>query len=194
MERRFAAVAVSLVCVLATPAYARHYKSHSHGITHKSQFHSAARSHRHALRTRLARTSGQIDCDRFGCTPSRPFSKTMSARTIPAEALAANASAVPGEAPIVGGRDPRPRSWCGWWLRHYLGVADRRFNLARNWANYGSPAGGPGVGTIVVWRSHVGIITGRSGDGWIVKSGNDDHAVRERERPLRGVIAYRTQG
>ncbi|MGH6788229.1 MAG: hypothetical protein ACRECC_00935 [Pseudolabrys sp.] len=181
MKRRFAAVAFALVCVLATPAYARHHKTHAHHVT-RSQ---------HVVKThRVARTAGQIDCNNFGCTPSRPYTRTMSARTIatgiPAEALTANAS-VP-----IGG-DPRPHSWCGWWLRHYLGVADRSFNLARNWTRYGSPAGGPSVGTIVVWRSHVGIITGSSGSGWIIKSGNDDHAVRERERSLRGVIAYRTR-
>jgi len=179
MKRRFAAVAFALVCVLATPAYARHQKTHGHHVT---------RSHQAVKTYRVTRTAGEIDCNNFGCTPST-FSKTMSAKTVPtfsAEALSANAS-VP-----IGG-DPRPHSWCGWWMRHYLGVADRSFNLARNWTRYGSPAGGPSVGTIVVWRSHVGIITGRSGDGWIIKSGNDDHAVRERERSLRGVIAYRTR-
>jgi hypothetical protein len=76
-------------------------------------------------------------------------------------------------------------------MRHYLGVADRAYNLARNWARYGTPVSGPEIGAIVVWRHHVGQITGRTGGGWIVKSGNDGHAVRERERSLRGVIAYR---
>jgi hypothetical protein len=42
-----------------------------------------------------------------------------------------------------------------------------------------------------VWRHHVGKITGRTDSGWLVKSGNDGRAVRERERSLRGVIAYR---
>lgn len=88
--------------------------------------------------------------------------------------------------------DPRPARWCGWWLRQHLGVSDRSLNLARNWALYGSNAGGPGIGVIVVWRHHVGIITGRTASGgWVVKSGNDGRAVRERERNLRGVIAYR---
>lgn len=87
--------------------------------------------------------------------------------------------------------DPRPHAWCGWWLRQYLGVKDRAGNLARWWAHFGTAAHGPAVGAVVVWRHHVGIITGRTGEGWIVKSGNDGHAVRERERSLRGVIAYR---
>lgn len=96
----------------------------------------------------------------------------------------------------ANGNDPRPRAWCGWWLRQYLGVKDRAGNLARWWADFGTRASGPAVGVIVVWargrgRGHVGIITGRTDSGWIVKSGNDGHAVRERERSLRGVIAYR---
>ena len=33
-------------------------------------------------------------------------------------------------------------------------------NLARNWKNWGRPSG-PQVGAVVVWSSHVGIITGR---------------------------------
>jgi hypothetical protein len=90
--------------------------------------------------------------------------------------------------------DPRPHAWCGWWLRQQLGIADRAFNLARQWAHFGQNAGGPAVGVIVVWRHHVGVITGRTSSGWIVKSGNDGHAVRERERSLAGVIAYRWQG
>jgi hypothetical protein len=34
------------------------------------------------------------------------------------------------------------------------------YNLARTWARYGSDAGGPSVGAIVVWRHHVGKIVG----------------------------------
>ncbi|MHB0785586.1 C40 family peptidase [Bradyrhizobium sp. 5.13L] len=45
---------------------------------------------------------------------------------------------------------------------------------------------------IVVWRHHVGVITGRAANGeWIVKSGNDGNRVRERPRSLARVIALR---
>ena len=46
----------------------------------------------------------------------------------------------------------------------------------------------------VVWRHHVGVITGRSGSGWIVKSGNDGNRVRERVRSISGAIAFRHVG
>jgi hypothetical protein len=91
--------------------------------------------------------------------------------------------------------DPRPRAWCGWFFRHRLGVADRRYNLARAWAGYGSPASGPAPGVVAVYPHHVGLITGVPGPGRIVMlSGNDGRRVRERERSTRGVIAYRWPG
>ena len=65
------------------------------------------------------------------------------------------------------------------------------YNLARSWAHYGSNAGGPTVGAIVVWRHHVGKIVGHENGQWIVQSGNDGHAVRTRPRSLAGAIAFR---
>ncbi len=65
------------------------------------------------------------------------------------------------------------------------------FNLARSWVNYGSNAGGPTVGAIVVWRHHVGKIVGQENGRWIVESGNDGHAVRTRPRSMAGAIAFR---
>lgn len=85
----------------------------------------------------------------------------------------------------------RPAAWCGWWLGQHLGMPLRELWLARNWAKVGTNAGGPAPGVIVVWRHHVGIITGHSSKGWIVKSGNDGRAVRERPRSVAGAIAFR---
>jgi hypothetical protein len=80
--------------------------------------------------------------------------------------------------------------WCGCWLRHYFGLANRALNLARNWAHYGH-ATSPHIGAIVVWPHHVGVISGRNGSQWVVTSGNDGHAVRTRPRSLAGAIAFR---
>jgi hypothetical protein len=91
----------------------------------------------------------------------------------------------------IGGR---PRAWCGWWLGQHLGMSNRSLWLARNWASVGSNAGRPGVGVVVVWRHHVGIITGHAGSQWVVKSGNDGHGVRERVRSISGAIAFRHVG
>ena len=90
----------------------------------------------------------------------------------------------------------RPSRWCGWWLRTQVGGdPGPSYNLARNWAHYGSAAFGPCVGCIVVWPHHVGRIVGAASNGtWIVESGNDGHAVRTRPRSLAGAIAFRLGG
>jgi hypothetical protein len=90
------------------------------------------------------------------------------------------------------GLGPRPHAWCGWYARQLVGQdPGPSFNLARNWARWGHAAS-PGPGVMVVWPHHVGMITGRSPNGeWIVKSGNDGHATRERARSIAGAIAFR---
>lgn len=86
-----------------------------------------------------------------------------------------------------GGLGPRPRQWCGWWMRTQLGGGPQ-FNLAWSWSRYGS-ATSPQVGAVVVWRHHVGMITGQASNGqWIVKSGNDSGRVRERARSVSGAV------
>ena len=92
--------------------------------------------------------------------------------------------------------DPRPGKWCMWWLRRHLGIPKTAFpkwgyNIAANGRFIGSAAPGPAVGVVVVWRHHVGIITGRAARGWVVKSGNDGGAVRERPRDVSRAIAFR---
>ena len=116
-----------------------------------------------------------IVCDRQGCRSNTEVNSAAGFR----------------HAPAVSHSDPRPAAWCGWQMRRWLGVADRAFNLARKWASYGTRAPGPAEGVVVVWPHHVGLITGRADGQWIVKSGNDGHAIRERPRSLRGVIAFR---
>lgn len=91
---------------------------------------------------------------------------------------------------IVRATSGRPKAWCGWWLSQHLGMPLRNLWLARNWASVGSPAQ-PGPGVVVVWRHHVGIITGQQNGKWIVKSGNDGRRVRERPRSIAGAIAFR---
>jgi hypothetical protein len=92
----------------------------------------------------------------------------------------------------AGGGGGRPSAWCGWYMRGQVGSdPGPSYNLARSWASYGSNAGGPSVGAIVVWRHHVGKIVGQENGQWIVQSGNDGHAVRTRPRSLAGAIAFR---
>jgi hypothetical protein len=115
-----------------------------------------------------------------------PVGRTYGAREYPAERRYAVA-----HTRVSGGR---PRAWCGWYARSLVGSdPGPNFNLARNWAHWGH-ASGPGIGVMVVWSHHVGMITGRSANGeWIVKSGNDGGGmVRERPRSIAGAIAFRS--
>jgi hypothetical protein len=93
-----------------------------------------------------------------------------------------------GVADARNGLGPRPGAWCGWWMRTQLGGGPE-FNRADSWMRWGSRASGPQIGAVVVWPHHVGIITGRTASGkWIVKSGNDGGAVRERARSVSGAV------
>jgi hypothetical protein len=82
---------------------------------------------------------------------------------------------------------PRPRNWCGWWMRTQLGGGPE-YNLAWNWRRYGSPAS-PQVGAVVVWRGHVGMIVGEASNGkWLVRSGNWGGRVATVARSVRGAV------
>lgn len=102
-------------------------------------------------------------------------------------AVRSRSSPAPSRYSSNGDVGPRPRRWCGWWMRTQLG-GGRQFNVAWNWRKYGRPTR-PRVGAVVVWRHHVGIITGRAANGkWIIKSGNDGGRVRERPRSVAGAL------
>jgi|SRR5581483_10325216 len=85
--------------------------------------------------------------------------------------------------------------WCGCYMRHLTGIADRSLNLARNWARVGSPSG-PHSGAIVVWNHHVGKLMsevdahGRA----LVLSGNNGSGNRATVRLQRvnNAIAFRS--
>ena len=92
----------------------------------------------------------------------------------------------------VGRGDPRPSQWCGWWMRHYLHVADRNGNRAIWWAGYGTRASGPGKRILGVQAHHVYLVLAVVGPGRVLAiSGNDSGAVRVRVRSTRGTLAWR---
>lgn len=85
----------------------------------------------------------------------------------------------------------KPGKWCGWYMRKLKNEPHLKYNLARNWATWGSPTS-PRVGAVVVWRHHVGVIAGRNQKGqWLILSGNDGGKVKTRPWNLSKVIAYR---
>jgi hypothetical protein len=172
------ATAMSLYTVSSAEARPRHHHARSHHH-HAGQHHvrghrvRSARSYRSARSVRYARSHRSARGYRYARAERAAYRANMQF------------------AGLRMGGDARPSRWCGWYLRQRLGVGDRSFNLARNWARYGRPAG-PQTGAIVVWRGHVGLITRSIDHGRaVVLSGNDGGRVRERERSLRGAIAFR---
>jgi len=189
MRAFLAALIFCLCAIVATSADAHarhrhhHHRHHHHhasvaaqmlgpGLIHMLQ---SAERNQHAQAWPTAETMGRLE--------PAPMSASVN--------VAAKVGAVIAHTVRAIG-DPRPRAWCGWYLRQVFGVADRAFNLAANWVHYGRPAFGPAPGVIVVWRHHVGQIVGYASNGeWLVNSGNDGHAVRTRPRSLAGAIALR---
>ena len=95
------------------------------------------------------------------------------------------------EGRIIGGRPPDcPRSYCGCGLRKYLGLTDKRLNLARNWARLFPRVSGPRAGVAAVRRGHVMYIESSAGDGqWLVRDYNSGGGLsRVHVRDVRGHV------
>lgn len=129
-------------------------------------------------------------------TPARPHARKRAARSRhPARAIHRRAHAAPAAraaqkkpaaVPSIGvsliasmradiGRNPTGwrRQWCGKYLAMKTCQRDGRLNLARNWRYEGTAAPWGAVGSVAVLPHHVGVVTGRCGDGSIkMVSGN----------------------
>lgn len=98
---------------------------------------------------------------------------------------------------MVGGRPSGCplRRWCGCFLQHYFGLADKTLWNARRWAGVGRPAAAGCVGCIAVLSrgngGHVGIVRGYDGANPIILSGNHNNSVGTATYPRSRVIAYR---
>jgi hypothetical protein len=186
----FACVAV---CVFSDPAEARG-KGHRH--VHARAVHHAVHSGRHhrARYTATTRTREEAaTCFLCGGANTAATSSLWTDSQRATHMLGIIPKKIRGGFDGVG---PRPGAWCGWYMQRETGITSRatgrNLNLAAEWRHVGTPAS-PGVGVIVVWPHHVGKIVGRDARGeWIVRSGNDGHAVRERPRSLAHAIAFRS--
>lgn len=90
---------------------------------------------------------------------------------------------------IIGGRPAGcPHAYCGCGLRKYLGLADKRLNLASNWARLFPRVAGPGPGVVAVRSGHVMYIERAVGDGqWLVRDYNSGGGLsRLHVRSVRG--------
>ena len=91
---------------------------------------------------------------------------------------------------IIGGRPAGcPRRYCGCGLRKYLGLNDKRLNLAWNWARL-FPRVHARPGAAGVRRGHVLLLVSHvSGTRWVVRDYNSGGGLsRIHERDVRGLV------
>jgi hypothetical protein len=94
------------------------------------------------------------------------------------------------EGTIIGGRPAGcPHRYCGCGLRKYLGIADKRLNLASNWARLFPRVAGPAPGVAAVRSGHVMYIERAAGNGqWLVRDYNSGGGLSRLH--VRGVRGY----
>jgi hypothetical protein len=150
--------------------------------------------------TRTKATTRKVAVKRYTAKSTRVASRSKrtyaKARTTPRnEARVQQASHTTDGAAVAGWRGttavanvgPRPKAWCGWWMRTQRGGGPE-LNIAWNWSKWGRPTA-PQVGAVVVWRHHVGEIVGQAANGkWLVRSGNYGGAVRTAPMSVRGAV------
>lgn len=160
-----------------------HYHRHADPIAFKAAVSGHPQAHvasQHHARHR----------DHAGAAAAQGWGLWLGGGQVPFQAQEA-----PQEAPIKAALhlgNGRPHAWCGWYMRQVMGVVDPTYNLAREWAHWGRPAGGPAPGVVGVMWHHVFLVVSVVGPGRVIAtSGNDGYAVRTRERSTAGVIAWR---
>ncbi|HET8974452.1 MAG TPA: hypothetical protein VFN63_14320 [Pseudolabrys sp.] len=124
-----------------------------------------------------------------------------AAAAVPAEpvvdATGNRAYANADAAQIIGTRPAGcPYSYCGCGLRKYLGLEDKRLNLASNWARLFPRESGPRAGLAAVRSGHVMYIEGSAGNGqWLVRDYNSGGGLsRVHVRDVRGYVFVNPHG
>ncbi len=91
---------------------------------------------------------------------------------------------------VIGGRPAGcPYQFCGCGLRKYLGITDKRLDLAWNWAKF-FPRATPRPGVAAVHHHHVMLLVSHvSGSNWIVRDYNGGrHLSYIHERNVAGYV------
>jgi hypothetical protein len=141
-------------------------------------------------RSQAAKTHSDAGCEftntgRVICGPAAAGSTTRVVAARRGVVVTVN------EGTIIGSRpDGCPHRYCGCGLRKYLGLSDKRLNLATNWTKVFARAPGPAAGVAAVRSGHVMYIEASAGDGqWLVRDYNSGGGLsRLHVRDVRGYI------
>jgi hypothetical protein len=196
-----AVLCLGFLFLQSTPSEARRSHHHVH-VRHHASHHARVKPTKLLKQDRVARANRPEHGSGAGCLffcQSQVLASDVASYGAPSPWKAMQ---VKGSVTFRGNTDvgPRPHAWCGWWMQVHTGVTSSmtRLNLNRaiEWSRVGHPTA-PAIGAIVVWRHHVGKITGVASDGrYLVMSGNSGghrghRTVTEAPRSLRGAIAFR---
>jgi len=124
-------------------------------------------------------------------TGHRICGAAAQARTVQVIDGSGNRVARADQATIIGGRPADcPYRYCGCGLRKYLGIADKRLNLASNWSRLFPRVAGPRQGVAAVRSGHVMYIERSVGNGqWLVRDYNSGGGLsRLHVRDVRGYV------
>ena len=202
-----ASIVLLLAAFILTPAQAYHKRHHNrqqhtysynqapdHFVLNQSdraaryqRVHSGRRTAAHRAENCTMTNEGRRVCMNAG---SQAAMATVSDVPV-VDATGNRAYAMADAAQIIGGRPSDcPHSYCGCGLRKYLGLEDKRLNLASNWARLFPRESGPRAGLAAVRSGHVMYIEGSAGNGqWRVRDYNSGGGLsRVHVRDVRGYV------
>ena len=207
---RISIMGASIILLLAasvlTPAQAYHKRHHHRGNdaysyqasnqfvvdqsgrqVRRQRVHSARRdAGRHAEGCTLT-NEGRRVC--MGAAPHTAMAAVPATSVI--DDVGNRGYAMADEGRIIGSRPSGcPHAYCGCGLRKYLGLEDKRLNLASNWARLFPRESGPRAGLAAVRRGHVMYIEASAGNGqWLVRDYNSGGGLsRLHVRDVRGYV------
>jgi hypothetical protein len=155
-------------------------------VTLNGPAESRPRHHRsHAVQVQTGSNCNITDIGRGTCSPGAPVAAQSVATT------RRGIVATVDQGTIIGSRPSDcPHAYCGCGLRKYLGLSDKRLNLAGNWAKLFPRAPGPAAGMAAVRSGHVMYIESSAGDGqWLVRDYNSGGGLsRLHVRDVRGYV------
>ncbi|HET9412959.1 MAG TPA: hypothetical protein VFO74_02415 [Pseudolabrys sp.] len=208
-----ASIALLLAAFVLTPAEAyhkRHHQRHHHATSYQQapdhfvlnqsdravrhqRVQSGRRAASHRAEGCMTTNEGRRVC--MGAASQDAMATVPDAPVV--DAIGNRAYATADAAQIIGSRPSGcPHSYCGCGLRKYLGLDDKRLNLAANWARLFPRESAPRAGLAAVRSGHVMYIEGAAGNGqWLVRDYNSGGGLsRVHVRDVRGYVFVNPHG
>jgi len=202
-----ATIVLLLTAFVLTPAEAYHKRHHqrAHHATSYRQApdHFVLNQSERAVRYKRVHSARRVASHRAeGCTMTNDGRRVCMGAALQTamaavpqvpvvDAIGNRGYAMADAAQIIGRRPSDcPHAYCGCGLRKYLGLEDKRLNLASNWARLFPRESGPRAGLAAVRSGHVMYIEGSAGNGqWLVRDYNSGGGLsRMHVRDVRGYV------